>query len=285
MLYKQTSELPDKYVRDKLAEFFKEDIPAYDVTSEATIPEKKKVAAKIVAAEDLVFAGSKIIEVAFENCDRIDLYLLDGASVLKGDAIAQITGDAKEILAKERVVLNLLQRLCGVSTLASKYAKITNPRGVKALDTRKTTPGIRLFEKFAVAAGGGANHRMDLSSGVLIKDNHIAAAGGVKAALENLAKANVSLPVQLEVDTIEQIKEALEIGVDAFLLDNMDPKTVRTATKLIRKRDSGIFIEASGGITLETLDDYAKTGIDAISVGAITHGAKSVDIKMEFEPV
>jgi nicotinate-nucleotide pyrophosphorylase (carboxylating) len=182
-------------------------------------------------------------------------------------------------------LLNLLQRLCGIATQTLDYAKIASPYGVKILDTRKTTPGLRLFEKYAVAVGGGFNHRLDLSSGILIKDNHIQAAGGIDAAVRKIRGGNHTLPVELEIDRIDQIHEGLAAGADGFLLDNMSPEECRKAVEMIRHSPGGgdIFIEASGGITLSALSDYVSTGVNAISVGALTHSVKAADIHIEFE--
>ena len=164
------------------------------------------------------------------------------------------------------------------------YSELAKPFGVKILDTRKTTPGLRLFEKYAVTCGGAYNHRLNLSEGILIKDNHIVAAGSVKAAVENIRRIDTSLPIELEVDTTEQIKEGLSAGVDGFLLDNMDPEKISESVQIIRNFSGGesLFIEASGGITLENIQGYLETGINAISIGALTHQIKSKDIRLEF---
>jgi nicotinate-nucleotide pyrophosphorylase len=181
-------------------------------------------------------------------------------------------------------MLNLIQRLCGIATLSHEYAEIAKPSNVKILDTRKTTPGLRLFEKYAVAIGGAFNHRLNLSDGILIKDNHIVAAGSVTNAIISARKKGIHLPLELEVDNFDQIHEALKTGVDGFLLDNMKPETIRSAVSIIRASQNGedVFIEASGGITLENIHPYLDTGINAISIGALTHQAVSKNIRLDF---
>ena len=183
-----------------------------------------------------------------------------------------------------RVMLNLIQRLCGIATQAKVYAELARPYGVKILDTRKTTPGLRLLEKYALTCGGCYNHRLNLSEGVLIKDNHLKAAGSVKIAVENIRKIDISLPIEIEVDTQAQIKEGLSVGVDGFLLDNMHPEQIRKSLDIIRYFPGGesIFVEVSGGITLENIHAYLNTGVNAISVGALTHQIKSRDIRLTF---
>ena len=268
----------------KISEFWKEDMPNGDQTTECTIPENTHIKAKIQAMEELVFAGEKIIPYCFGKECQVTINEEDGKLLSYGDVLGIVTGSARDILSCERVMLNLIQRLCGIATLSRKYAKIANPFNIMILDTRKTTPGLRLFEKFAVAIGGSYDHRMNLSDGILIKDNHIIAAGSITRAIESVQKSNTNLPLELEVDNINQIKEAIKIGVDGFLLDNMDVNTIRLAVSIIRKSENGddIFIEASGGINIENIHPYLDTGINAISIGALTHRAISKDIRLEF---
>jgi nicotinate-nucleotide pyrophosphorylase (carboxylating) len=277
--------LPDEYVRSKIKEFLAEDAPRGDITTDPIFDRGAAARAYIEAQSELVFAGESLLDNFFgKNC-RVDLSARDGDSLESGDIIANIEGPAAEILKIERPLLNLLQRLCGIATQTLDYAKIASPYGVKILDTRKTTPGLRLFEKYAVAVGGGFNHRLDLSSGILIKDNHIQAAGGIDAAVRKIRGGNHTLPVELEIDRIDQIHEGLAAGADGFLLDNMSPEECRKAVEMIRHSPGGgdIFIEASGGITLSALSDYVSTGVNAISVGALTHSVKAADIHIEFE--
>ena len=284
MEYTQHKQLSNEYIVAKIADFLAEDMPDGDKTTKDTIPEGVTISAEIQSGEELVFTGEKIIPHCFgENC-QTTLNHNDGDYLLNGDVIGFVTGPAREILSRERVMLNLIQRLCGIATLTLEYAEIANPFNVKILDTRKTTPGLRLFEKYAVAVGGGYNHRLNLSDGILIKDNHIIAAGSVTKAIESVRKAGAGLPLEIEVDNTNQISEALETNVDGFLLDNMNPQTIKESVSLIRASENGndIFIEASGGITLKNLHPFLETGIDAISIGALTHQAVSKDICLNF---
>ena len=284
MEYTQHKQLSNEYIVAKIADFLAEDMPDGDKTTKDTIPEGVTISAEIQSGEELVFAGEKIIHHCFgENC-LTTLNHYDGDLLSNGDIIGVVTGPAREILSRERVMLNLIQRLCGIATLTLEYAEIANPFNVKILDTRKTTPGLRLFEKYAVAVGGGYNHRLNLSDGILIKDNHIIAAGSVTKAIESVRKAGAGLPLEIEVDNINQIRKALEANVDGFLLDNMNPQTIKESVSLIRASENGndIFIEASGGITLKNIHPFLETGIDAISIGALTHQAVSKDICLNF---
>jgi nicotinate-nucleotide pyrophosphorylase (carboxylating) len=283
--YNQIKKLPDNYIKSKISEFLLEDIPDADRTSEGVFTIHDFSTAIIQAEEDIIFAGEQLFQFFFDDTFNIKMNFSDGQKVAKGEIIAIISGRTDIILSRERTLLNLLQRLCGIASLTNKFAEIARPYNVKVLDTRKTTPGLRLFEKFAVVVGGGYNHRMDLSSGILIKDNHIKAAGGIKKVLGKVKASNEkNLKIELEVDNFEQVKEALEVGVDGFLLDNMKPELIKEIVDFIRKSHHGksIFIEASGGISLSNLSDYVSTGIDAISSGSLTHSVKASEIHMEF---
>ena len=282
--YPQHKKLSDEYIIGKIADFLVEDIPNGDITTESTTPDNSEITAEIHAIEKLVFAGSEIIPHCFgQNC-QVTINHKNGAMLLRGDVIGVVTGSAREILSRERVMLNLIQRLCGITTLSHEYSEIAKPSNVKILDTRKTTPGLRLFEKYAVAIGGAFNHRLNLSDGILIKDNHIVAAGSVTNAIISARKKGIHLPLELEVDNFDQIHEALKTGVDGFLLDNMTPETIRSAVSIIRASQNGedVFIEVSGGITLENIHPYLDTGINAISIGALTHQAVSKNIRLDF---
>ena len=282
--YPQHKKLSDEYIIGKIADFLVEDIPNGDITTESTTPDNSEITAEIHAVEKLVFAGSEIIPHCFgQNC-QVTINHKNGAMLSKGDVIGVVTGSAREILSHERVMLNLIQRLCGIATLSHEYAEIAKSSNVKILDTRKTTPGLRLFEKYAVAIGGAFNHRLNLSDGILIKDNHIVAAGSVTNAIISARKKGIHLPLELEVDNFDQIHEALKTGVDGFLLDNMKPETIRSAVSIIRASQNGedVFIEASGGITLENIHPYLDTRINAISIGALTHQAVSKNIRLDF---
>lgn len=282
--YPRYLKLPEDYLKSKISEFLAEDSPKGDFTSIGTIPENAKCRAYIESQAEITFAGEQIITAFFDANTDVRMLVADGDRISNGSIIAEIDGNAREILTKERIILNLIQRLSAISTMASKYVDIAKPYCVKILDTRKTTPGLRLFEKYAVAVGGAFNHRLDLSSGILIKDNHIAASGSITNALKNIKALNLNLPIELEVENFDQISEALTVGVDGFLLDNMSPETTIEAVKLIRSahRGENIFIESSGGINLDTLVNYVSTGINAVSIGALTHGIKSADIHIEI---
>ncbi len=283
MFYEQITTLPPEYVKRKIKEFLQEDLPYGDVTTESTIHSNTNISAEIQVVSHCVFSGVDVIPCCFPESYAVEINKNDGDRLIPGDIIGTITGPASYILTIERVMLNLVQRLCGIASLTRKFTKIAEPFNVKILDTRKTTPGLRLFEKYAVKCGGGWNHRSDLSTGILIKDNHIQAAGGIKAALENCK--NSSLPIELEVDTLQQVEEGLVCKADGFLLDNMSPDLVKKSVNKIRSSENGkeIFIEASGGINLDTLLGFMDTGIDAVSTGAITHSAKNTDLKLEFK--
>ena len=282
--YPQYKNLPAEYVKNKLAEFLAEDAPNGDVTALGTIDENISAVALIESQDELVFAGVPVIENMFVDNFSVEIFINDGDLLNDGSVIGKISGNAREILTKERVLLNLIQRLSGIATLASKYAEIAKPYNVRILDTRKTTPGLRLFEKYAVAVGGGFNQRLDLSSGILIKDNHIQAAGSITNAVNRIRKIYPEMQIELEVENEAHIIEGLECKVEGFLLDNMNIENTMKSVELIRKAPNGndILIESSGGITLATLSDYVKTGINAISIGALTHSAKSANIHLEF---
>ena len=284
-LYHQQTTIPRDYAKRKIEEFLLEDIPGFDKTTKGIFSGNEMIQAVVQAEEDLVFAGGVILDIFFDNHNsQVNILVPDGIAVQKGQELAEIIALAPVVLSRERVLLNLLQRMSGVATLAKKYSEIAKPYDVKILDTRKTTPGLRLFEKYAVCVGGCYNHRMDLSSGILIKDNHIKAAGGVKNAVFKIKSRNYGLPIELEVENFEQLTEGIESGADGFLLDNMRPDVIKEAVNIIRNSPGGkdIFIEASGGINLENLEEYVKTGVDAISAGALTHSVKSSNIHIEL---
>ena len=282
--YFQYNNLPSKYITNNIKDFLNEDMPGGDITTINTVPKTSIITAKIIAAEDMIFSGKKIIEKCFVDSCKVKMNYEDGQKIFINDIIGSIEGPAQIILSRERVMLNLIQRLCGITTISNQYSQVAKPYNIKILDTRKTTPGLRLFEKYAVSIGGAFNHRLNLSEGILIKDNHIVSAGSITNAIRTMKQLKIELPIELEVDNLKQIKEALKIGVDGFLLDNMRPEKIKEAVSLIRKNHKGenIFIEASGGITLNNIIPYLKTGINAISIGALTHHAVSKDIKLDF---
>jgi nicotinate-nucleotide pyrophosphorylase (carboxylating) len=255
---------------------------AGDITTQATIPAAAQASAVIAAREAGVVAGLDLAREAFRQMDaalRFEACLADGARLTPGDVVAKIVGPARGLLSAERVALNYLGRLSGVASLTARYAERIAHTKAKICDTRKTTPLLRAFEKYAVRCGGGANHRYGLDDAVLIKDNHIAVAGGVKAALR-AAKPHVGhlVKIEIEVDTLDQLRAVLNEGADAVLLDNMSLEDLRTAVGMIRGR---MIAEASGGVTLETIQAIAETGVDLISVGALTHSARVLDLGLD----
>lgn len=261
-----------------------EDIHTGDITTLAVVPERRHAVARLIAKEPLVVAGIQVAARVFSLVDPELTFTprcADGAHVVAGGYIADITGDAASLLQGERVALNLLQRMCGIATLTARFVQAVSGTGAKVVDTRKTTPGLRQLEKYAVRVGGGSNHRTGLYDGVLIKENHIAAAGGIAVAVQR-ARAYVShtLKIEVETETLDQVAEALEAGADIIMLDNMSLETMRQAVAMVDKR---VLTEASGGVSLETIADIAETGVDIISVGALTHSARAMDISMLLE--
>ncbi|MBX3219474.1 MAG: carboxylating nicotinate-nucleotide diphosphorylase [Labilithrix sp.] len=261
-----------------------EDLGAGDVTTEACVPEGQRATASGVAREDLVACGIPVAGRVFATVDptvRFTAEVDEGARVKAGTVLFTVEGRARSLLTGERVALNLVQRMCGVATATARYVAAL-PEGTKTriTDTRKTTPGLRLLERYAVRRGGGHNHRNDLGSAVLIKDNHIVAAGGVRTAIESArARAPHTSKIECEVDTLDQLEEALTAGADIVLLDNMDTETVEEAVRRTRGR---ALLEASGGITIERIGELARAGVDAISVGALTHSTRAADIGLDF---
>jgi nicotinate-nucleotide pyrophosphorylase (carboxylating) len=257
-----------------------EDVGEGDVTTEATVDADAKGVATLVLREPGVVCGLRAAEIVFRALDHeIDFEPLvdEGTSVEAGE-VARVAGTERAILTGERTALNFLGRLSGIATLTRRYAKAVEGTGVAVLDTRKTTPGLRALEKHAVLTGGGRNHRFGLDDGVLVKDNHLRAAGSVQAAVERLRGAT-ALPVEVECDTLAQVEEAVRAKADAILLDNMGVQELREAVALV---DGRARLEASGGVTLETIRAIAETGVDEISVGALTHSARSLDVSLEL---
>jgi nicotinate-nucleotide pyrophosphorylase (carboxylating) len=278
-------------IREAVARFLAEDVRDGDVTTRLVVPASATATGRIVAREACVLAGIEIAREVFRQIDtdvRFEPRAADGDTLVRGACVAELRGPAAPILTGERTALNLLQRLSGVATVTRRYVDAIAGTGATVSDTRKTTPGLRLFEKYAVRAGGGRNHRIGLFDAALIKDNHLVAAGGVDPALDAaLAPGAANVPVQLEVDSLEQLALALRRGVRAVLLDNMTPQVVAEAVRLVRALPDGstCWIEASGGITIANVRAYAEAGVDTISVGALTHSAPSVDLALDFEPV
>ena len=258
-----------------------EDIGAGDVTTDATIPADAVGVADLLVKEAGVVCGVRVAETTFRALDpdiRFEAIASDGDFVEPPALVARISGSERAILTGERVALNFLGRLSGIATLTRRYVDALEGTGTTVLDTRKTTPGLRELEKYAVACGGGRNHRFGLDDAVLVKDNPLRAAGSVPAAVE-LVRAATALPIELECDTLDQVAEALAVGVDAILLDNMSLDQLREAVDLTGGRAR---LEASGGVTLDTIRAIAETGVDEISVGALTHSARSLDVSLEL---
>jgi nicotinate-nucleotide pyrophosphorylase (carboxylating) len=281
--------LAPEFVTAEIRRFLAEDVGDGDATTARVAPADAVAGAWIVARGPCVVAGLPFALAVFEELDarvRFRADLSDGASVPAGARLARLDGPAAPILTGERLALNLLQRLSGVATLTRRFADALAGTGASVSDTRKTTPGLRLFEKYAVRMGGGRNHRIGLYDAILVKDNHVAVAGGIGPALRAAKAAALHrLPVQLEVDSLEQLDEALAVGLDAVLLDNMSPDWVAAAVARIRQHPGGAacWIEASGGITLENVRAYGLAGADTVSVGALTHSAPAVDIALDFD--
>ncbi len=260
-----------------------EDIGTGDVTTLATIAPGTEAGAELVAKEDFVLSGIDVARRVFHLLSAetaFEKLIEDGQKVKRGEVLAWIKGDAAVLLQGERVALNLLQRMSGVATLTASFVKAVEGTGAVVVDTRKTTPGLRVLEKYSVRMGGGGNHRMALYDAVLIKENHVAAAGGITTAV---SRAKSSVPhtqkVEVEVRNQEEVAEALEAGADILLLDNMSLDELRAAVALVGDR---AVTEASGGVNLETIRDIAETGVGLISVGALTHSYRAVDISMLF---
>ncbi len=260
-----------------------EDIGPGDVTSEAIIPSDSTATAEIKAKQDLVLAGVGAAEEVFRVLDpgiRFTPLAKDGDRLPAGSAIAKLSGRTKVLLAGERVALNLLQHLSGIATLTSQYVGKLSGTKARVLDTRKTIPGLRQLEKYAVRMGGGQNHRMGLYDMVLIKDNHIKAAGGITAAIEGARKKAGGLKIEIETRNLEEVREALAVRPDIIMLDNMPPETMREAVRLIAGR---ALVEASGNVSLNTIRAIAETGVDYISAGSLTHSAPAADISMKIQ--
>lgn len=267
---------------DRLIELaLQEDIHTGDITTQAVVPGRRDASARLIAKESLILAGIAVAERVFFRLNpevRFNSTLQDGAVVNAGDVIATIKGNAADLLMAERVSLNLLQRMCGIATLTARFVEAVKGTKARIVDTRKTTPGLREIEKYAVRAGGGINHRTGLYDGVLIKENHIAAAGGIGEAVSR-ARANIphTLKIEIETETRGQVEEALAAGADIIMLDNMDCDTMRDCVQLIGGR---ALVEASGGVNLDSVRAIAETGVDIISIGALTHSPRAMDISM-----
>lgn len=276
---------PAVVMEDAIARALREDLAdAGDLTTDAIVAPEARVAAEIVARAEARIAGLIVAERVFRRLDpdvEIELSSSDGEDAAAGDVLARVRGRARAVLTGERTALNFLGRLSGIATRARAFTRAVEGTGTAIVETRKTTPGLRALEKYAVRAGGGRNHRFGLYDAVLVKDNHVALAGGVREAVER-ARSSVGhvVMVQVEVDTLAQLEELLPLGVDAVLLDNMSLDDLREAVGLCRGR---LLTEASGGITLENARHVAETGVDQISIGELTHSAPGLDVALDVE--
>ncbi|HZT32851.1 MAG TPA: carboxylating nicotinate-nucleotide diphosphorylase [Bryobacteraceae bacterium] len=278
--------IPHPEILEAVRRALAEDIGAGDVTSQACVPESREASGRFLAREPLVVAGIGLLPLIFDargGVQELRLEKNDGDCAAAGDQIAFVRGRARTLLECERVALNFLQRLSGIATLARQFADRVAGTGCRILDTRKTTPGLRRLEKMAAAAGGVVNHRIGLFDAVLIKNNHIAAAGGVRQALENARAAG--LPVEIEVRTRAELVQALECGATHLLLDNLTPEEAARQVRFVRgyREGGSVVIEISGGITLDNVRAYAESGADFVSSGAITHSARAVDLSFRLE--
>jgi len=271
--------LVDKIIEQALLE----DIGTGDITTESIIPSNLKAKGIIKTSDEGVIAGLDIARLVFQKLDSDNTFqekIKDGTKITQGKLLAEITGSARTILKGERVALNFLQRMSGIATITSKFCQEVKDFPVRIVDTRKTTPGLRILEKYAVRMGGGHNHRFGLYDAVLIKDNHIAAAGGIKSAVNSVRKQiSHTVKIEVEVENLSQLQEALEMRVDVIMLDNMNLNVMKKAVKTAKDK---VLLEASGRVTLENVKEIAQTGVDLISIGALTHSVKSLDISMEI---
>lgn len=278
--------LPRIIVTRAVADALAEDLGlAGDITTDATVDAGATAKAVVAARRPGILAGLDLAEAAFAAMDPSIMFTrakADGDRIASGDVVASISGNARAILTGERVALNYLGRMSGIATLTRHYVDAIAGTKAAIVDTRKTTPGLRAFEKYAVRCGGGQNHRTGLFDAILIKDNHIVAAGGVEAALTRArTHAGHVVKIEIEVDTLQQLDHVLEHKVDVILLDNMPPETLREAVARVAGR---ALTEASGGVNLDTVRDIAEAGVDLISVGALTHSAPVLDLGLDFEP-
>ena len=273
---------PDAY-RELVRHALAEDRGVGDATSAATIAAAQQARGTILAKSDLVVAGIDVAAETFRQVDPAAVFQVrwgDGSRVQRGEVVAAVQGRARALLEAERTALNFLQRLCGIATLTSRFVDAAANR-ITILDTRKTTPGFRVLEKYAVRCGGGTNHRHRLDDGILIKDNHKRVAGGVRRAAEQALQHSTGLTVEVEVENLDELDEALAAGVPRILLDNFTTYDIREAVTRVAGR---ALVEISGGVTLERIPELATTGADFVSIGALTHSAPSADLSFELEP-
>ena len=275
-----------KYIHRLIHHALEEDIGSGDVTTEALIDSKLQIHAQILAKEELILCGIDIAEQVFKECSlhiQFQKQQSDGEKIVSGKVLAELTGSAEGILKGERVALNFLGYLSGIATLTHRYMDRINSHKARVTDTRKTRPGLRSLEKYAVRCGGGANHRFGLYDGVLIKDTHLQAVGGIDKAVKR-AREHIHhlLKIEVETETLQQVEEAVAAAVDVIMLDNMDISTMRQAVELI---DNRALVEASGNVSLDNIAQIAACGVDLISVGELTHSAPSADISLKIRDI
>ena len=282
--HQQVKILEEDYIEKKLEQFFEEDKISEDITTLSTQCKNKQVHALFVAKEDLIFVGKQIISQGLRGCNFKQIKK-DGTCIKKGDYIAEFSGPITLILKKERVILNLIQRLSGIASTTNKLAEKTNKLNIQLLDTRKTTPGLRRFEKYAVYIGGGTNHRFSLKDAIMIKDNHLIGNSNFYNSVNSAFEKNPDIDIQVEVDTQHQLKKVLDTKATSLLLDNFPPKILPEVISYIKSHQNGrtMYVELSGGINSKNIDNYCIKGVDGISMGALTHNIKSKDISLDLK--
>ena len=280
--------LDESALYSQIGAFIAEDLGRGDITTQAVVVRNSRARGRFLAKEPMTVAGLEAAEAVFSTLDsqqQIEAFISDGEEVEAGKVIARTSGFADVLLAGERVALNLLQRLSGIATETRRYVRAVEGTKAVIVDTRKTTPGLRMLEKYAVLTGGGRNHRFGLDDGVLIKDNHIALAGGVGAAVERARGATGHLhKIEVEVSSEADLREAIKSGADILLLDNLSSEETARIVEMARELAPNVLLESSGGITLENVRAYAEAGVDLISVGALTHSARALDISFKIQP-
>jgi nicotinate-nucleotide pyrophosphorylase (carboxylating) len=272
----------------QIGSFLQEDLGRGDITTQSTVLRQQRARGRFLAKEPMTIAGLEAAEAVFSTLDsqqQIEAFVSDGDEVEEGKVIARTSGFADVLLGGERLALNLLQRLSGIATQTRRFVREVEGTRAAIVDTRKTTPGLRMLEKYAVLAGGGRNHRFGLDDGVLIKDNHIALAGGVATAVERARQAVGHLhKVEVEVSSEAMLREAIKGGADILLLDNQTPEETARLVAVARELAPHVMLESSGGINIENVRAYAEAGVDLISVGALTHSARAMDISFKIQP-
>ena len=272
----------------QIGSFLQEDLGRGDITTQSTVLRQQRARGRFLAKEPMTIAGLEAAEAVFSTLDsqqQIEAFVSDGDEVEEGKVIARTSGFADVLLGGERLALNLLQRLSGIATQTRRFVREVEGTKAQIVDTRKTTPGLRMLEKYAVLAGGGRNHRFGLDDGVLIKDNHIALAGGVATAVERARQAVGHLhKVEVEVSSEAMLREAIKSGADILLLDNQTPEQTARLVEVARGLAPHVMLESSGGINIENVRAYAEAGVDLISVGALTHSARAMDISFKIQP-